>query len=105
MNPHPVVTLVWNYFPFTFVFWTPVREILNILFFIPRILTYWTELIWNGFFESLPYLVFNILCLIILSQQNFKPLLLWTWVADLLFFTISTNVFYWYMNLTVFVLW
>ena len=104
METHPEVSLIWNYFPITLVFWTPIREIANVWFFLPRILTYWLELVWNSLFESLFYLWFNILSLIILTQHTFKPLLLWTWFIDILCITVSTNVFYWPWLLTVFIL-
>ena len=44
---HPLVEMVWNYWPMCVVFITPVRSFLNIFIFPIYALTWWLELPWN----------------------------------------------------------
>ena len=47
----PNVELVWNYWPFTIVFISPLRAVMNFVFFLPWVITVPLETIWNVPFE------------------------------------------------------
>ena len=47
MLDHPIVELVWNYWPMCIVFITPIRTLLNALLFPIYALFWWVELPWN----------------------------------------------------------
>ena len=59
MSNHPVVHLLWNYFPFTMLLWNPFREFINAPLFIPRFLLFPSELLWNFAPESAMILASN----------------------------------------------
>ena len=44
---HPDVEVIWNYWPFTMIFITPIRVPLNALFFIINIFSAPVSAIWN----------------------------------------------------------
>ena len=45
---HPNVEIFWNYYPFTVLFITPIREVLNLLTLeLNRIVFWLPQLFWN----------------------------------------------------------
>ena len=59
MESHPIVRLIWNFFPFTLIIWNPLREVLNFPFWIPRFFLSPIELAWNFFPESTIIIIIN----------------------------------------------
>ena len=55
---HPNLTLIWNYWPFSMFFWTPVRMSLNLLFSPINLLLWWIPLLWNLFTETTFFILF-----------------------------------------------
>ena len=54
---HNSVQLIWNYWPFCIIFITPIRIILNIVFFPINFFLWWIPIIWNVIMEYLCWVI------------------------------------------------
>ena len=64
---HPTLQLLWNYWPFSMVFLTPIRILLNILFPPLNIFVWWIPLLWNLITETICFIVLTIGILILFT--------------------------------------
>ena len=51
------VAMIWNFWPVSMFFWTPIRFGLNILIFPIYFLTGWIAIAWNFIFETIFYTI------------------------------------------------
>ena len=49
------VAMIWNFWPVSMLFWTPIRFGLNIVIFPIYLLTGWIAIAWNFIFETVVY--------------------------------------------------
>ena len=54
---HPIVDIIWNFWPVSMIVITPLRVSLNIIFFPIYFFTWWTPLLWNFIFENMTFCV------------------------------------------------
>ena len=73
---HPEVEVLWNVWPFTIFFWTPVRLVLNFFFLFLDIPLFFMWYPWNLFAETNWGLLFGTVYFTV-AQITFACVMLW----------------------------
>ena len=80
MASHPLVDVIWNFFPFCFVIWEfPFRFFLNIIMFPLYFLTVLFSIFWNFLPMGLLVFVWDVAFVLLLIPQVLFGLVAWAW--------------------------
>ena len=64
---HPLLQLLWNYWPFSILFLTPLRLLLNFLLSPLNFFVWWIPLLWNLIMETICFMFLTFGSVVILT--------------------------------------